>query len=70
MEKVTPQEKSTFKIKLLEFEKYGLEKYGNYLQDQLEFASKSKIRASYKKYVENQIIMNNAKIQKIENKLK
>ncbi|MFT4802181.1 MAG: hypothetical protein ACI93N_001958 [Flavobacteriaceae bacterium] len=69
MENVTEQEKSKLRIKLLEFEKHGLESYGKYLLDQLEYASKSKIRASYKRYIENQIISNNEKIKKIENKL-
>jgi len=69
MEDVTEQEKSKLRIKLLEFEKHGLTSYGKYLQEQLEYASKSKIRASYKKYIENQIIINNEKIQKIEKKI-
>jgi hypothetical protein len=69
MENVTEQEKSKLRIKLLEFEKYGLTSYGKYLQEQLEYASKSKIRTSYKKYIDNQIIMNDEKIKKIENKL-
>jgi len=70
MENVTEQEKSKLRIKLLEFEKHGLILYGEYLQEQLEYASKSKIRNSYKKYIENQIIMKDEKNRKIESKLK
>ena len=69
MEDITEQEKSNLRIKLLEFEKKGLESYEKYLQDQLEHASKRENRASYKKYIENQIVMNKEKIQRIENKL-
>jgi hypothetical protein len=69
MDNISEKEKSKFRIKLLEFEKQGLESYGKYLEDQLEFASKSTIRESYKKYIENQIVLNTEKIQKIEGKL-
>lgn len=70
MENVTEKEKRTLGQKLLEFQKTGLLSYGKYLADQLEFASKSESRNAYKKYVEEQIAINNQKIKEIDDKLK
>lgn len=70
MESVTEKEKHTLNQKLLEFQQKGLLAYNNYLEDQLAFASKSKIRSAYKKYIEDQIAMNLRKIVEIEVKLK
>ncbi|MCB0409363.1 MAG: hypothetical protein KDD29_04040 [Flavobacteriales bacterium] len=69
MENITENEKRTLTQKLLEFQKTGLLSYGKYLTEQLEFASKSESRNAYKKYVEEQIIMNNQKIKEIDDKL-
>lgn len=70
MENVSVSEKQTLKQKLFEFQKSGLVSYGKYLTEQLEFASKSDSRKAYKKYIEDQIEMNNRRIQKIDEKLK
>lgn len=69
MENITENEKRTLTQKLLEFQKTGLLSYGKYLTEQLEFASKSESRNAYKKYVEEQIVMNNQKIKEIDDKL-
>jgi hypothetical protein len=70
MENVTENEKRTLSQKLLVFQRTGLESYGKYLTEQLEYASASKTRASYKKYIENQLEMNHEKISDIDEKLK
>lgn len=70
MENITENEKRTLAEKLLEFQKTGLISYGKYLNDQLEYALNSENRAAYKKYVLEQIKMNNKKITKIDEKLK
>ena len=69
MENVSENEKKTLKQKFLEFQKLGLVSYGNYLTEQLEFASKSDLRSPYKKYIEDQIEINNRKIEEIDEKL-
>jgi hypothetical protein len=70
MENVTEKEKRTLGQKLLEFQRTGLVSYGKYLTEQLDFASKSKSRNAYKKYVLDQIEMNDRKITEIDEKLK
>lgn len=70
MSEISEKEKKTLKNKLKEFEKQGLESYTKYLYGQLDFASKSDSRASYKKYIENQIKRTKEKIERIENKIK
>ena len=67
MEEVTEQEKKTVAQKLKDFQLQGLKSYGKYLAEQLEYASKSDIRKAYKKYIENQIEMNNEKVKKLSN---
>jgi hypothetical protein len=62
--------KKTLTQKLLTFQKEGLKKYGNYLNDQLKTASKSKNKEVYKKYILNQITLNNKRILNINTKLK
>ena len=69
MEDITEKEKSTLALKLLSFQKSGLESYGKYLNDQLEYATKSDNRKAYKKYIESQISMNIEKIKNIEEKI-
>lgn len=69
MEDVSEEEKKNLAQKLLGFQKQGLIAYGNYLQDQLVFASKSSIRNQYKKYIEDQIAMNLGKIMNIDSRL-
>ena len=69
MENVSENEKKTLKQKFLEFQKLGLVSYGNYLTEQLEFASKSDLRSAYQKYIEDQIVINNRKIHEIDEKL-
>ena len=66
MEQVTENEKRNLKQKFIEFQKKGLESYGKYLAEQLEYSSKSEIRQAYVKYLEDQIKMNDEKIKKIE----
>ncbi|MDG1477828.1 MAG: hypothetical protein P8Q14_11825 [Vicingaceae bacterium] len=66
MEEVTEQEKKTIAQKFKDFQLQGLISYGKYLTDQLEYASKSDIRKAYKKYIEDQIVMNNEKIEKLK----
>ncbi|MBK9284434.1 MAG: hypothetical protein IPM51_08950 [Sphingobacteriaceae bacterium] len=62
--------KKTLTQKLLTFQKEGLKKYGNYLSDQLKMANKSKNKEVYKKYIINQIALNNKRILNIDIKLK
>ena len=69
MTKVTSDDKKKFSQKLFEFQKKGLLQYGKYLDDQLKFASKAEIRKLYKKYIEDQIILNNKRIKNIDAKL-
>jgi hypothetical protein len=66
MEQVTDNEKRNLSEKFKEFQIKGLKEYGKYLAEQLEYSSKSEIRHAYKKYIEDQIKMNNEKIKKIE----
>lgn len=70
MSNITKEEKKTLKNKFREYEKQGLLAYGKYLQEQLVYASKSDIRAAYKKYIEKQILRNNEKIEHLNTKLK
>lgn len=70
MEKVTKKVKGKLSKKLLKFERKGLISYGKYLGNQLTYASKKDIRKSYKKYIKDQILLNNKKLKKIEKKLK
>lgn len=70
MENVTENEKRTLGQKLLEFQRMGLVCYGKYLVEQFDFASKSELRNAYKKYIEDQIEMNDKKISEIDEKLK
>lgn len=70
MENITENEKRSLGQKLLEFQRIGLVSYGNFLNEQLDFASKSDSRNAYKKYVQNQIEMNAQKINDIDEKLK
>jgi len=69
MDNVTENEKWTLSKKLLEFQKSGLISYRMYLSEQLEFASNSQSRSAYKKYVLNQLELNNKKIEEIDAKL-
>lgn len=69
MSKISSSEKKKLADKLRQFQKKGLQQYGKYLQDQLKFASKSDLRIHYKKYIEDQIAMNDEKIRKIDAKL-
>jgi hypothetical protein len=62
-------DKKKFTRKLLEFQKKGLLQYGKYLTDQLKFASRTELRKHYKKYVEDQLALNERKIKKIDIKL-
>jgi len=70
MEEVTENEKRTLKTKFYEFRKSGLVSYINYLNEQLEYASKTELRKAYKNYVEDQIVMANKKIKELEEKLR
>jgi hypothetical protein len=70
MENVSENEKRNLKQKFFEFQKWGLESYGKYLAEQLEYASKSDLRNAYKKYIEKEIEMNILKINEIDEKLK
>ncbi|HEY1038400.1 MAG TPA: hypothetical protein VGF30_03300 [Bacteroidia bacterium] len=56
--------------KLLEVRKDGLYKYRNYLFAQLEYAGQSEIRSRYKKYVQEQLELNDRQLQKVDSKLK
>jgi hypothetical protein len=69
MTKVTADHKKKVSQKLLEFQKKGLLQYGKYLENQLKFASKAEIRKLYKKYIEDQIILNDKRIKSIDSKL-
>ena len=70
MGNVTENEKKSLGQKLLGFQKYGLISYGKYLTEQLDYSSKSESRNAYKKYIEEQIKMNDTKIDEIDEKLK
>jgi len=69
MEESFEREKKNLGQKFLEFQKKGLESYGKYLQEQLEFASKSDSRKAYLAYIEDQIRQNNERIARIDEKL-
>lgn len=69
MTKVTSEQKKSVSQKLLEFQKKGLEQYAKYLDQQLKLHCKGELKKHYKKYIEDQIVMNNAKIKKLEAKL-
>ena len=69
MDQVTEKEKKSLMNKFHEFQKSGLEAYGKYLQEQLDYASKSDSRKAYKKYIEDQIAMNTSKIEELQSKL-
>jgi len=66
MGEITKEEKKSFKQKKREFKKQGLIAYGKYLKEQLAYAGKSKMREQYKKYIQDQIVMNDRKIAKID----
>jgi hypothetical protein len=70
MDKISKDEKKTIKNKFREFERNGLEAYSKYLHDQLEYAKKSENRLKYQKYIENQMLRTDAKIEKLSEKLK
>lgn len=70
MENVTEKEKRTLGQKLLEFQRPGLISYGKYLTEQLDYASKSESRNAYKKYIQDQIKINDKKVADIDEKLK
>jgi hypothetical protein len=59
-------DKKKFTKKLREFQKKGLLQYGKYLDNQLKIASKKDSWKHYKKYIEDQIELNNRKVKKIE----
>ena len=69
MIKVTSEQKKSVSQKLLEFQKKGLEQYGRYLDQQLKLYCKGELKKHYKKYIEDQIVLNDTKIKKIEAKL-
>ena len=69
MDNVTDYEKRNLLHKMLEFQKIGLVSYGKYLNAQLELASKSTMSDAYKKYVEDQLQLNNQKINELDQKL-
>lgn len=69
MGEVSNTQKWIIRKKMLEFQKNGLVSYGNYLDDQLEYASKSKIRMAYKSYIEKEITRNNDKIRMLNERL-
>ena len=69
MEEVTESEKSTLKQRLLEIQRSGLQSYGKYLGEQLDYASKSEMRNAYKRYIQDQIEMNSQKIADLDEKL-
>lgn len=69
MAKTTSNHKKKLARKLLEFEKNGLLKYGKYHGKPLKFSGNKKSHAKYKKYIEQQIILKDKKIQHIDVKL-
>ncbi len=68
-ERVTAQEKNGIKTKLFEFQKSGLELYGEYLANQLKSCGDSSLKKHYRKYIVDQIHMNNEKLVKLELRL-
>lgn len=69
MDTVSENEKRTLGQKLLEFQRSGLESYGQYLADQLESTAKSESKSAYRNYIEEQLASNQAKIKEIDEKL-
>lgn len=69
MDQITDQEKFSLRKKLLEFQRSGYESYGNYLNEQLEFADKKDNRKAYKSYIEDQIAQNNRRLGDIKKEL-
>lgn len=69
MEEVTENEIGLLKQKFFEFERMGLISYEKYLKNELEFASKKKIRKYYKNYIISQLEMTDKKIEKLNKKL-
>lgn len=69
MDNITEQEKKTLGQKFLEFKKMGLESYGNYLQNELEYSAGKSNRKAYTKYIENELEMNAKKLSEIGRKL-
>ena len=61
MGKVSKKEKGKLAKKLMKLERKGLLSYGKYLDNQLIYASK--------KYIKDQILLNNKKLKKLEKKL-
>ena len=56
--------------KILKLRKKGLKSYGKYLEEQLVFSGKKKIRKKYKSYIEKEIAKNKKAIKKVNAKLK
>jgi hypothetical protein len=69
MTKIISDHKKKFSQKLLEFQKTGLVQYGKYLDQQLKITAKMPNNQLYKKYIEDQIILNNKRIKSIDDKL-
>lgn len=69
MENISPAQKKTLKAKILQLRKKGLLAYGKDLERQHKAAGDSKIKQSYKKYLEKEIAKNNERIAKIDAKL-
>lgn len=65
MSEISENDKSKLREKLREFQKKGLELYGKYLDEQLDYASNSESRSAYKSYVEEQIKLNEEKIKEM-----
>ena len=70
MSAISPEHKKTLSVKLLEFRKKGLQQYGKYLDQQLKMPAGKKHHAAYRKYIEQQIILNDRNISRIDAKLK
>lgn len=69
MDDLTPREKWSLTVKLLEFKKMGLVSYGKYLDKELEHSAPMANRRKYTEYIEKEISRNEKKLKKIEAKL-
>lgn len=70
MKTVSKSDKQKLKRKLLKIEKSGLLSYRAYLTEQFVNAADNKSKKKYSRYIEDQVVATDLKIEKIGKKLK
>jgi len=69
MKKVSKSDKDKLAKKLLKIQKKGFLSYKEYLTDEFINSADKKSKKKYSRYIEDQIVMVNKKVKKINSKL-